>query len=203
MQQVKVCLFSPYPPSLPWLSLLPWKLTLPLSGNSLLQSPLSHVVTTPSSAPSFVIFVLPAWKRKSCLTQHHPWVAPLHKRNWKAVSFSLPSLISSHLLRFLIMCVCVCVCVCTHTYENIIKNEKLNIPYYPIWRWPLLILNCTCRSFYMDTYISRWFFVLLFAQMRSYCVCMLSNFSQVWLFVNPRIVACQASLPMEISKQEH
>ena len=141
-------------------------------------------------------------KKKKLLNPASPLSCPPSQEKLKSsFVFSAFSYLLSHLLPFLIMCVCVC--VCTHTYENIIKNEKLNIPYYPIWRWPLLILNCTCRSFSMDTYISRWFFVLLFAQMRSYCVCMLSNFSQVWLFANLWIVACQASLSMGISKQEH
>ena len=34
-------------------------------------------------------------------------------------------------------------------------------------------------------------------------VCMLSHFSQVWLFVSPGTVACQVPLSMEFSRQEH
>ena len=187
---------SPRTPSSPWLSLCPWGLT-PAPFRNFTAASISILCRhRPSSAPSFVI-VVTCMKKKKLLNPASPLsCSPPQGKSKSSFIFSPFSSLFSHLLPFFNK-------KDTHTYENIIKNEKLNIPYYPIWRWPLFILNCTCRSFSVDTYISRRFFGLLFAQMRSYRVCMLSHVSHVWLFVNPWIVACQASLSMGFSRQEH
>ena len=122
VQQVEACLLSPYPPSSPWLSLRPWELTPAPFRNS--TATITSVLCRhrPLLFPITCHLYVTRMKKKKLLNPASPLsCSPSQEKLKSSFIFSPFSSLFSHLLPFLIKK------IHTHTQENIIKNEKLNI----------------------------------------------------------------------------